>query len=294
MMAVRNIAAALVLAAAADAEMYDVVSPKLLPPAGGCKAWSDVPAQDKYWRAGKAPADAGSFCAQQGKGNPEAHWDPVMGSGAQAHYISAYCVSARSGKVEQCTSPQHVPEQVNVQIASPDTVVISWVTFEDTPGALAPVANVTTAAGESTTFKGVTHKHLTAGKRVYMMHFVKVSDLSPKAKYSYSVKSGHLLGEWSDTFTFRAPYDHTAGPTKIALYGDMGVYSWNNMENLHQDTVGDDATMDLIIHAGDHCYNEGDSDEKRADAYMQAFEKTIANVPWMPVVSLPDPTYSNI
>jgi hypothetical protein len=28
-------------------------------------------------------------------------------------------------------------------------------------------------------------------------------------------------------------------------------------------------TSDLIIHAGDHCYNEGDDDERRADAYMQ-------------------------
>lgn len=36
--------------------------------------------------------------------------------------------------------------------------------------------------------------------------------------------------------------------------------------------------------AGDHCYNEGDSDEKRADAYMQAFEQTVAQAPWMPIV----------
>merc|ERR1719473_1499021 len=63
----------------------------------------------------------------------------------------------------------------------------------------------------------------------------------------------------------------------------MGVYSYNNMQNLEKDCVKDE-TMDLIIHAGDHCYNEGDDDEKRADGYMQAFEQTIANVPWMPVV----------
>ena len=34
----------------------------------------------------------------------------------------------------------------------------------------------------------------------------------------------------------------------------------------------------------DHCYNEGDNDERRADGYMQAFEKTLANSIWMPIV----------
>jgi hypothetical protein len=63
----------------------------------------------------------------------------------------------------------------------------------------------------------------------------------------------------------------------------MGVYQWNNMANLHTDTVKDEV-MDLIIHAGDHAYNEGDDDERRADGYMQAYEQTIANTPWMPIV----------
>ena len=35
---------------------------------------------------------------------------------------------------------------------------------------------------------------------------------------------------------------------------------------------------------GDHAYNEGDGDERRADGYMQAYEQTIANAPWMPIV----------
>ena len=30
--------------------------------------------------------------------------------------------------------------------------------------------------------------------------------------------------------------------------------------------------------------NEGDTDERRADAYMQAFEQTLANSMWMPIV----------
>ena len=61
----------------------------------------------------------------------------------------------------------------------------------------------------------------------------------------------------------------------------MGVYRWNNMGNLYEETVVN-RTADLIIHAGDHCYNEGDVDERRADGYMQAFEATLANSIWMP------------
>jgi phosphodiesterase/alkaline phosphatase D-like protein len=87
--------------------------------------------------------------------------------------------------------------------------------------------------------------------------------MTPKAEYSYTVQSGGKGAKASKKFTFRAPYSD--GVTKIALYGDMGVYTWNNMQNLYEDVVVNQ-TADLIIHAGDHCYNEGDMDEKRADA----------------------------
>jgi hypothetical protein len=73
------------------------------------------------------------------------------------------------------------------------------------------------------------------------------------------------------------------GETRIDLYGDMGVFTFNNMGNLFNDTVAR-SDADLIVHMGDHCYNEGDGDERRADGYLQAFQQTIANVPWMPIV----------
>ena len=62
----------------------------------------------------------------------------------------------------------------------------------------------------------------------------------------------------------------------------MGVYPWNNMDNLRRENELE--LSDLVIHAGDHCYNELDLDEVRADGYMQAFEQTIANMPWMPII----------
>jgi hypothetical protein len=298
-MAAMRAAGALALLTSAHSNLYDVIQPHLIPPEGGCVEWASLPDQDKHWFGGKPPADAGAHCAQQGKGNPGgANWDPDMGSGSDAHYISSYCMSKVNRTLTRCTSGMGIPEQVNVQIASGDSVVIGFVTFEEHAPTDPPTA---TANGKVHT--GVTHVHhaCTVGVRctgdgwdkntsttthpfalrTYYMHYVKLSALAPKSVVTYTVKSGGAGAVASDTFKFRAPY--ADGATKIALYGDMGVYSWNNMQNLWEETVQNE-TADLIIHAGDHCYNEGDDDEHRADAYMQAFEKTIANVPWMPIV----------
>ena len=84
-----------------------------------------------------------------------------------------------------CTSKELVPEQVNVQLAGPDSVVISWVTFGDDGKFTPPTATV-----NGKIISGVTHTHRTAaGDRTYFMHFVRVGDLEPRKTY-YSVKSG--------------------------------------------------------------------------------------------------------
>ena len=93
--------------------------------------------------------------------------------------------------------------------------------------------------------EGVTHKHTTAGGRVYSMHFVRLSNLAPNTNYTYSVRSGASGAATSDSFTFNSGPD-LGKPTKINIYGDMGVYTWNNMANLQQDC--DAGSADLIVH----------------------------------------------
>ena len=39
-----------------------------------------------------------------------------------------------------------------------------------------------------------------------------------------------------------------------------------------------------VIHMGDHAYNEGENDERRADGYMSAWQPALANGVWMPIV----------
>jgi hypothetical protein len=162
-------------------------------------------------------------------------------NGTMAHAIGGYCVSQLTGNVTTCSSRNSVPEQVNVQIASGSSVVVSWVTFEAAPPAAPPVVAV-----NGTEVHGVTHihractqgtasypgapaeercngGHAVKNARVYYMHFVRLGDLQPRARYAYKVRSGAVASSWSANFSFRAPYSE--GETKVALFGDLGLFS---------------------------------------------------------------------
>ena len=95
---------------------------------------------------------------------------------------------------------------------------------------------------------------------------------------SDKVKSG--TSPYSARFTFRAPY--ASGATKVAIYGDMGNSVYNNMENLLSDCSR--GTIDAIVHMGDHCYDLGNAGDAHGDAYMNAFQPTLATCPWLPVI----------
>eukprot|EP01060_Flectonema_neradi_P004670 TRINITY_DN13049_c0_g1_i1.p1 TRINITY_DN13049_c0_g1~~TRINITY_DN13049_c0_g1_i1.p1 ORF type:complete len:686 (+),score=141.28 TRINITY_DN13049_c0_g1_i1:34-2091(+) len=177
-----------------------------------------------------------------------------------------------------CTSLMGVPEQINIQIASPNSVVLSFVTFESATPKSPPTAMVNST---TTTFTGVTHNHTThAGDRVYFMHFILVDNLQPKQMYTYKVKSGSPAAQWSAEYTFRAPHDE--GETKVNIYGDLGIYWWNSLEWLQKDCL--EGESDLIIHMGDHAYNEGQDDEKRGDSYMNGFQPVLSQCSWLPNV----------
>ena len=78
------------------------------------------------------------------------------------------------------------------------------------------------------------------------MHFVKLTGLKPRGKYVYKVSSGTPNAVTSQLFTFTAPYD--SGVTKLGIFGDMGVFQYNNMGNLLDDYTS--GKIDLIVHMG--------------------------------------------
>eukprot|EP00729_Bicosta_minor_P024574 gene24574-15411_t len=237
--------------------MFDVDAPSKLPGArcsNGCAAWADSNATIQGWFGDKDNAAAfGKHCAQlafaPGLSKPTGQ---PGGSVLEGHW-------------DYCTSDMFIPEQINIQIAGPNTVVLSFVTFEPT----APTAQPVAMFGTSTTSlaaapAGVTHTYITPAKdRTYYMHFVVLDNLTPRTRYFYKVKGGSPSCTWSSVFSFRSPYSSTdvADPkTKVAIFG---VYSWNNMQNLQLDN--ENAAVDLVIQMGDHCYNLGGEDERRGD-----------------------------
>jgi hypothetical protein len=155
-----------------------------------------------------------------------------------------------------CEPPKSsVPEQVNLQLAAWDTLVVGFVTYEQLPTA-APVAMLYEQGGaaEGLRVTGVSHEFVmpngTYGRHVlpgrgkregtyintasyrnvpYIMSFIKFGGLKPRSNYSYKVRSGGAGATWSRTFSFRSLYSD--GVTRLLTYGDMGHTKYNCMEN---------------------------------------------------------------
>jgi hypothetical protein len=42
--------------------------------------------------------------------------------------------------------------------------------------------------------------------------------------------------------------------------------------------------IDAVVHMGDHCYNLGFTNDRRGDAYMNAWQGALTTVPWFPII----------
>eukprot|EP00035_Acanthoeca_spectabilis_P012813 m.232778 g.232778 ORF g.232778 m.232778 type:complete len:158 (+) comp15723_c0_seq2:1202-1675(+) len=78
--------------------------------------------------------------------------------GAATYWAGPACRCAGSDVVGYCRNPLGVPEQINLQLASEDTVVVAFVTYDaEKPVAPPQVKLGQAAAGSFTTVTGVTH-----------------------------------------------------------------------------------------------------------------------------------------
>eukprot|EP01052_Picozoa_sp_SAG31_P004966 SAG31_NODE_212_length_20157_cov_9.648868_11_plen_170_part_00 len=128
-----------------------------------------------------------------------------------------------------CLPAQSVPEQINLQMAESDAVVVGFITYEASLPTNPPVAMFGEAGGKMSKLAGVSHLYAPKGhtsgadqtKSVpYIMHYIKLPTPKPKTKYSYKVQSGGAGAQWSEVFTFRSLYSE--GETKVLTYGDLG------------------------------------------------------------------------
>lgn len=257
----------------AAGRMYDVLMKGYLPNCTACDLWSAH--SPTLWAAGSPPAEAGSSCAM-----PAAN---ITGHNAvDASFAGPWCYCA--GVATTCIAPQSVPEQINLQLAGPDVVVVGFVTYDRYTPSSPPVAELQVVGSDDAPeqITGVSHMYYAdwySPPRNYTMNFVKFMNLKPRQAYNYKV-AGSAGAQWSESFTFRAPY--ARGPTKVAMYGDMGNTINNNMANLMSNCA--DGTIDAVVHLGDHAYDLGNGHDMHGDAYMNAFQPTLANCPWLPVI----------
>jgi len=238
---------------------------------GNTRSQSDTNAK---WKNGSPPADAGRNCAMPTNDVGETYW--------------CFCRDSHNADWGYCMEPATpgTPVQLNVQVVAPTVAIAAWVTFESAGAEPHPTARLSKFADmrNAQALSGVTRTYTESGSkhRMYSMHFVRLTGLAPRTKYYYDVNSGTGAPS-SPVHDFVSLYHGSdGGPTKFAIFGDMGVYTYNNMDNLETDTaVGN---IDFLIHLGDHAYNIADDDGYRGDGYMDAFSRVLAHVPWIPVL----------
>lgn len=305
MMASR-LALALGLLPTAFSNQVDTLYESYTPPAAclnGCARWAQLAADcpsahvnastaAAMWQNGAVPAAASNACAIPGAVVDKATGGPETASAGPFCYCKH---PARDATVAAYCLPQlGIPEQINLQYASQDTVIAAFVTYELEEPSEMPVAMLSEAGGASEQqISGVSHfvafdpvipKPKGTGKpmgaRNWTMHFVKFTALKPATHYTYRVKSGAQGGVWSAGFTFRSV--RAAPDTRLAMYGDMAITRYNAVSNLLDDCLS--GRVDVFAHMGDHCYDLGQADDRRGDAYMNAMQPLLSVCPWIPIV----------
>ena len=234
---------------AAQANVQDHLMPNYLPKSNlcpsGCAQWSTASTNvteqarlDATWSLGKPPSDASNICAMPaasaGEDLGDGHYNDLVINSFQGPWC--YCKDPAPGnKHEQYCYPDpnnlNVPEQINLQLAKQDVVVVSFVTREENGTTIStlpsPVAEwkKVSDTGLATTVLGLSHYYQVlsvAENQNYVLHFIKLGGLAANEKYTYRVKSGSENAPFSDWFTFRAPNVVAGQETRLGFYGDMG------------------------------------------------------------------------
>lgn len=173
---------------------------------------------------------------------------------------ACYCAGTNSAPVDSwgyCGDPAiPTPQQVNLQFgADGDHVQVSFATLDH--GATQTGSPIVELCDDDGSCVNVTGRTALAPEpqnpsRVYSYHFVPLpSPLKAATAYSYRARGGTTVGAWSPWM--RMATRDPARPLRFAIFGDQGVYPFNNMGNLIEDRAG--GLVDLVVHLGDAAYN---------------------------------------
>jgi len=131
-----------------NCDIYNVVMPTYLPPAG-CKKCADWEHNiwtndESIWGVGGFPKGIGNSCAMPALLNGNQFDNNTVNSS----YSGPWCVCDASGVEGTCVAPLFTPEQINLQLASSSVLVVSFVTYEGKhPSTKPPVAKLTKEGG---------------------------------------------------------------------------------------------------------------------------------------------------
>ena len=143
----------------ATADNFDLVEARKLPPPScphGCARWAQLRADgacsdcqpwvDALWSAGSPPPSVGALCANPARAECpeeakhhaphalEPHCSDIVRQGWQGSWC--FCKNATTPGTPArgyCVSPPSTPEQINLQMAASDVVVVAFVTAEKDP-----------------------------------------------------------------------------------------------------------------------------------------------------------------
>jgi hypothetical protein len=207
----------LVLVAPANANMYDVFLKDYKPTcANGCAPWATAGGSnatlqkiiDSMFSDGAIPADAASSCAMPAAQAGVHECDCGQKDGDLYIYDSyngpwCFCADPAAGSPTAlyCSPPKYAPEQVNLQLAASDVVVVGFVTYEDALPSSPPVAMFGTSKQNMQKVLGVSHWYSPPHRNgstpftpAYTMSYIKF-DVTERTNYFYQVKSGSSEGE---------------------------------------------------------------------------------------------------
>ena len=269
----------------AAGNMYDVIMPAYTSLCkNGCASWASAGAGNATQQAiidaffADSSAAAAAHCAMPANHAGDNECDCGQKDGETYIFDSyegpwCYCKDPAAGenKTQYCNpaAAASAPEQINLQMAAQNVVVVGFVTYEaalpagaaapPNPSALFGPKGETQAVVSGVSQLYAPPSRTTAGSvdglgrytYPYTMSYVRFDGLAPGAEYTYKVRAGSdsAAAPWSDTYTFRAPVaPHSPGPTRIATYGDMGHSHYNNMANLRDDCAS--GAIDAVVHMG--------------------------------------------
>jgi hypothetical protein len=276
----------LFLLCGSNALMIDVIvdvalTAPVICPLGCVDSWTNLAASyntasqssiDAQWMNASMQAMAGSFCAIPG------NFGVPLGA-------LCYCkgsVSAPTNSYGYCADPVvSTPQQINLQFGSSGSELqVAFVTHDyGQPLVTAPMVELCGETGGCINVTGTTTRapEPQDPSRVYSYHFVPLPSLAPASPYSYRCLGGTAGGAWSaqKTLITRDP----SQPLRFSLFGDMGLYPFNNIGNVLSDL--NSGELDMIVHLGDVAYNEAMSGGFRGDAWYFCMEEIVSVKPMM-------------